>query len=330
VSLWAAVALCVCASAESHRAALITSLKVDVLQEKIEVRIEADRVLSMQTIVLTHPDRIVLEVAGALFKVKKPEIHINAGLVKSVRVGLLQADPPITRIVVDTSTPLPYSFRIEGNSAFLDVALKPAPATPAATADKPPAPPHVTYDRGLLTIVADNASLAEILNAVHSRTGGMTEFPAAAANERATVKLGPAPLATVLAALLLGSPFDYVIVGSADDPGGTQIVLTERGLQPEPQPQRPTEAIASLQDAPIPNGAGEAPAPEDNGSAQPGEGTQFMINQPSVAMPVGRNVSGSESDEPSFDTLQAPPQQARPSREGPRVPPPGKGRGTPQ
>ena len=273
--LTVAIVLCVCAAAESRRPTQITSLKVDVLKGKIEIRIEANRDFSMQSTVLSHPDRIVLDAAGAVSKVKQLEILINAGPVKSVRIALLQAQPPVTRIVVDSSTPLPYSFRTEQNSAFLDIALQPPPTAPVATV-APPLPPRVIYERGLLTIGADNSTLAEILEAIHSRIGGTTEFPAAAAGERATVHLGPAPLVSVLSALLLGSPFDYVIVGSGQEPGGLQIVLSEKTVHPENQ-QAPGEtlALASPSQPTLVNNVGGFPVPVPSGDVnrQPDDGT---------------------------------------------------------
>ena len=256
------VCLSVCAAAESGRPTQITSVRVDVLPGKIAIRIDANRDFSMQSSVLSHPDRIVLDAAGAVCKVKQPEISVNSGPVKSVRIALLQAKPPVTRIVVDSSTPLPYSFRTEHNSAFLEIALQPA-ATAAVAPVAPPSPPKVIYERGLLTIAADNSTLAEILEAVHSRIGGTTEFPAAAASERATVHLGPGSLVSVLSALLLGSPFDYVIVGSGQEPGGMQIVLSEKTVHPE-NPQVPPGETMALASEPRPilvNNVGGFPVP---------------------------------------------------------------------
>ena len=326
--LTVAIVLCVCAAAESRRPTQITSLKVDVLQGKIEIRIEANRDFSMQSTVLSHPDRIVLDAAGAVSKVKQPEILINAGPVKSVRIALLQAQPPVTRIVVDSSTPLPYSFRTEHNSAFLDIALQPPPTAPVATV-APPLPPRVIYERGLLTIVAENSTLAEILEAIHSRIGGTTEFPAAAAGERATVHLGPAPLVSVLSALLLGSPFDYVIVGSGQEPGGMQIVLSEKSVHPENQ-QAPGETLglASPTQPTLVNNVGGLPVPSGDVNRQPDDGTApQLINLPPVGAMAGEEASPPPSDESGLDSQSpdAQPRPQRPSKESPRMPPPGKG-----
>jgi hypothetical protein len=324
------VTLCVCAAAESRRPTQITSLKVDVHQREIEIRIEANRDFSMQTTVLTHPDRIVLDAADAVSKVREPEISIHAGPVKSVRIALLQTEPPVTRIVVDSSTPLPYSFRTERNSAFLDISLQPAP--PGVTAESAAVPPKVTYDRGLLTVAADNSTLAEILNAIRSRIGGTTEFPVAAASERATVHLGPAPLVSVLSALLLGSPFNYVIVGSGQQPGGIQIVLSEKSVHPE-SPGSPTDAlaIAAPQEAALVNDVGGFPVPAsgDDASHQPDNeaGAQLVINLPPVGAMATEEASPPRSDESGLDSQSpdAAPRPQRPSKESPRMPPPGKG-----
>ncbi len=322
VGLLVSVALCLSVVAESQRPALITSLKVDLLPDKIMVYFEADRTLSIQATVLTHPDRIVLDAAGALFKIEKPVISINTGPVKSVRIGLLQSQPPVTRIVVDTFVPLAYALRTAGKSAFLDIPLQPMHQTPVVAVAVPPVPPNVIYERGLLTIVAENCSLAEILNAVHFRIGGMTEFPASAANERATVKLGPAPPATVLAALLLGSPFDYVIVGS-EQPEGIQVFLSEKtGGADSPAP---VAAVASVAGIPTTNdSAGSAVSGLIEAAAAPSDGTQFLINQAAIPSVAGENAFSAEGGAPTSPDAQ--PRSARPSRETPRVPPPGKGR----
>jgi len=311
------VALSVCPRAESQRATLITSMNVGIRQDRLEVNIGADRALSMQAVFMGHPDRIVLDAAGALFKVDKLEIPIDTGPVKSVRIGLLQSRPPVTRIVVDTSAPLPFTLRTERNSVCLQIVL---PSTaPTLAPGNPPSEPQITYEKGLLTIVAENSSLAEILNAVHSQTGGLTQFPAAAANERAAVKLGPAPLTSVLAALLLGSPFDYVIVGSAQEPNSFQIVLTEKSMYSESQ--RLSEVPAPLQNKALASNPAETVASDESESDQLSAGPQFMGGPSSVGASAGENLSGPENAELLPDTQ---PQKTRPSREGPRLPFPGK------
>jgi hypothetical protein len=91
-------------------------------------------------------------------------------------------------------------------------------------------PPQVTYENNQLTIVAPNSTLADILRAVRKQTGAEIEIPSAP--ERVVTHLGPGPARAVVAELLNGSRFNYVILGSAtDDSVLTRIVLVARSGQ---------------------------------------------------------------------------------------------------
>lgn len=102
------------------------------------------------------------------------------------------------------------------------------PPAPLTLAQKPSSPPKVFFQDGLLTIVAENSTLGDILRAVHAKTGAIVDVPGNA-TERVVSQLGPAPAREVLAALLNGSRFNYVILGSAANPDAVQqIVLTSK------------------------------------------------------------------------------------------------------
>lgn len=112
----------------------------------------------------------------------------------------------------------------------------------------PARPPQVRFQGGLLTIIANNSTLADILSAVHARTGAVMDAPPGLAAERVAVRLGPGPPREVLAALLNGSRFDYIILGSETDPNAVRrIMLTlKQGAAPyttaavsAPAPQPP-------------------------------------------------------------------------------------------
>jgi hypothetical protein len=93
--------------------------------------------------------------------------------------------------------------------------------------EMPPVPPQVSYENSQLTIVAPNSTLAEILRAVRKHTGAEIEIPAA--NERVVTHLGPGPAREVVAELLNGSRFNYVLVGSpSDDAQLTRLVLVPK------------------------------------------------------------------------------------------------------
>jgi hypothetical protein len=82
---------------------------------------------------------------------------------------------------------------------------------------------------GLMTISADNSTLGDVLNQVKSVTGASVEAPSGAAAERVVVKLGPGKPQEILQQLFTGSKFDYIILGSNENPTSVQkIILTPR------------------------------------------------------------------------------------------------------
>src|SRR6516164_8367425 len=92
----------------------------------------------------------------------------------------------------------------------------------------PAAPPKVGFQGGLLTIVAQNSTLSDILRDVHKLTGATIDIPPNA-NERVVTRLGPGAPRDVLATLLNGSSFNYVMLGSDADPSAVaSVVLTAK------------------------------------------------------------------------------------------------------
>jgi len=81
----------------------------------------------------------------------------------------------------------------------------------------PAVPPKVSFSNGMLTIVAQNSTLGDILRAVRTQTGAAVEIPPNA-TERVVIHLGPGAPRDVLAALLNGSHFNYVMLGSPTNP----------------------------------------------------------------------------------------------------------------
>ncbi|MGA2373990.1 MAG: hypothetical protein ABSF72_00615 [Candidatus Sulfotelmatobacter sp.] len=90
--------------------------------------------------------------------------------------------------------------------------------------------PVITYANGKLTVKASNASLAEVLRAISAQTGAVIDFPASSAADRIYLHEGPGTIRQVLADLLNGSDFNYVIMGSSDSPDKlTRVVLVKVG-----------------------------------------------------------------------------------------------------
>ena len=109
-------------------------------------------------------------------------------------------------------------------------------------------PLDVTFHDGLLAIKANKATLSEVLSAVQQRTGAEVGIAAGADQERVVVDLGPAPAPEVLAQLLHGSKFNFLILSSAKDPRKLDRVIlsprTEGGAMPLPQAQNDPEDVA--------------------------------------------------------------------------------------
>jgi hypothetical protein len=110
-----------------------------------------------------------------------------------------------------------------------------APAVPLRPEQMPATPPQVAFQRGLLTIIAENSTLGDILRAVRNQTGAAVDVPGNA-TERVVGNFGPGPARDVLASLLNGSHFNYVLLGSATNPDALErVILTVKsntGEQP--------------------------------------------------------------------------------------------------
>ena len=94
----------------------------------------------------------------------------------------------------------------------------------------PPSPAKVSFQNGLLSISAQNSPLGEILRDVRNLTGASIDVPAGSgANERVVAQLGPGAPRDVLAGLLNGTSFNYVMMGSSADPASiASIILTSK------------------------------------------------------------------------------------------------------
>ena len=131
------VPVCLPSPAVGQASAVPSIKRVQVLRNagQVEIEIEAsDRVIPRANI-LTGPDRLVLDFVNALPGAQLRNQNVNRGEVKSVRVGLFSANPPVTRLVVDLSGPQSFQVFPSGRTVMVKVggvrARKPArPAQP--------------------------------------------------------------------------------------------------------------------------------------------------------------------------------------------------------
>jgi hypothetical protein len=123
----------------------------------------------------------------------------------------------------------------------------------------PAVAPQVSYQDGLLTIVAPNSTLGDILRGVRKHTSADIEIPATA-NERVVTRLGPGPAREVVAELLNGSRFNYILLGSPENASLLVRVVLVAKTGPDNPPSQPAEAGANA--APPTEVAADTPEPD--------------------------------------------------------------------
>ena len=146
----------------------------------------------------------------------------------------------------------------------------------------PAVAPQISYQDGMLTIVAPNSTLGDILRGVRKHTAADIDIPAAA-SERVATRLGPGPAREVVAELLNGSHFNYVLLGSPENANLlVRVVLVAK------TPDTPVPAIQATNGAPpqpaVENAAPDAPetelAEEPAEEPPPDQGTADAEQQP--------------------------------------------------
>jgi hypothetical protein len=162
----------------------------------------------------------------------------------------------------------------------------------------PAAPAKVSFQGGLLSISAENSTLGEILRDVRQLTGAAIEIPSgSAANERVVTSLGPGAPRDVLAGLLNGSSFDYVMLGSSTDPNAvSSVILTAKS----PSTGETQTAAAVYQTSPDPT-AGRVFPP-----VPPGRAPNPVFNRMQGAPQAGQpgNAQAAEDDSKDKDDDQ--------------------------
>src|SRR6266851_2148903 len=282
-------ALCVpLAALPSGAQVSVRGIKVLGSKDTVEIEVESSDRLVPQTQVLTGPDRLVIDFPNAVPGSGLRNQSVNRGEVKDVRIGLFQSNPPVTRLVLDLKTPQSYQIFPYGRTVIIKVsggvqqAVEPVDdfppitrpglvntsfaARPLALQTDGSAKPSldVSFQDGLLSIRAYKASLSEVLFAVHQRTGAEVAISAGAEQEQVVADIGPAPAPEVLARLLNGSRFNFLILSAANDPRMLdRVILTPRaeGAVTSPSPiqgndeaedEPPAVAVQSNPPQPLP------------------------------------------------------------------------------
>ena len=185
----------------------------------------------------------------------------------------------------------------------------------------PASQPQVSYQNGQLSIVAPNSTLGDILRAVRKQTAAEMDIPTNA-TERVVTHLGPGPARDVMAELLNGSRFNYVLLGSQADANLlTRVVLVAKsgsdapGPNPQPaqtgliQPPNPTmpQDATNVQAEPEQQEAADETPEENQDQANEGE-------QPAPPEPPGIKTPQQLLQEMQQRQLQMQQQQQQPGQ----------------
>lgn len=176
------------------------------------------------------------------------------------------------------------------------------PVQPMPLDSMAPVPPQVSYQNSQLTIVAPNSTLGDILRAVRKQTGAEIEIPPA--TERVVTHLGPGPAREVIAELLNGSRFNYVLLGSpADNSVLTRVVLVAKSSQDNAAANSP--AIAEQPQAGIGPHTGNPGArlPEQDANAA-NDDTDDAADQAAAEAEQQQQQTPPSSDQPAVKTPQ--------------------------
>ena len=251
-------------------------------------------------------------------------VSVVAGLLLAVFVLPAYADDPQTNSPATPPASVAASARHHHPHKKPDpppLVLPPLPAGPLSQVPMDQLPeiaPKVTYEKGKLSIVAQNATLAEILKQVRKLTGASIDIPASA-TERVVAQIGPGAPRDVLATLLNGTAFNYVMLGSNTDPSSVaSVMLTPKPGSAEAQSQ--IAANSAQQNAPAsPMGGPMVPQPFRQ---QMIAGAQQPPN-PEAGTPEDENTGAEATDDDeNAEEAQPADQQPTPTQPnaGPRTP----------
>jgi AMIN domain len=272
--VWAAMYFPLPAVCQAQAVPSIRRVQVLGGRDQVEIEIEASERVLPHVNVLTGPDRLVVDFVNAVPGARLRNQTVSRGEVKSLRVGLFSANPPVTRVVVVLNGPQPYQVFPSGRNVIVKVGgggtgataglhsgsspslVTTSYAAAGAHLSVPVALPkpalEVSFRRGLLSISSNKASLSEVLTEVHRQTGAEIAIPAGSDQEQVVAEIGPAPAPEVLSQLLNGSRFNFLILSSTSDPRALdRVILSSRpeGPMPPPQPARPQARAVVNEDA---------------------------------------------------------------------------------
>lgn len=106
----------------------VLQVRVEQLSARFRVVVEGTMPLTYTVRELPEPDRIVVDVADAVFVPVKQEIPVAGGVVEAVRAAQFQTDPNVTRVVVVLRRKTAYTVSAGGDAGQFLVVEIPEPS----------------------------------------------------------------------------------------------------------------------------------------------------------------------------------------------------------
>jgi hypothetical protein len=228
-----------------------------------------------------NPDRIVIILPGTIALARQQHVPINLNGLRSIRIGLNNADPPVTRVVFDLDSAHPYEVATQG--ATITIKIQGSAALPASSVARrsgpPPAassgtiagifhrqpnpPPPIANDGGASGIPAPPPSRPPINlqttqttanqqpSAVNPNFGGLQQgvaFPGLGAPGAGSVPKGTEqPPAAAVPSQVAMAPISAANTGAAQAKASSNTVSQAGSAQPASAPASAQAASAQLQ-----------------------------------------------------------------------------------
>ena len=277
--------------------------KMQVVRAGNDVRVEItlSQPVKPSVIVATNPDRLVIELPNTVSAGKQKQEAVHAAGVRRVRMGLHQAEPPITRVVVDLEQSVPYRLLTEGNRVTL--VLSPEPISKSQ--HKPPAS---AASRGLLGVLrsgpktgeygSTSSQSADIPDAGSSTGGGSAPVTppsgseTSAGSSNSSMDAATASKAVELHTAEAGASFPSVSSPSADGANGEAKTTAE--VFPSGQTTDSSEAQTKSPSA-IPN--------SEIGEAGPGAAEPMKTSATAITPDTDQTLLALQAADPNLRTV---------------------------
>ena len=276
------------ATAASHPGTpiVIRSVSVQRGHGTLDVVIEGPN--AAQPFLLKNPDRLVVDFGNSVVRPSVKNIEVNTRDVLHVRVGRFQAEPPVTRVVIDLGGPRTFEVVSASNQVIVrikteEAAIQPIPAKPAASTPAsvpapvaaksspvaPALPPPQTAQASASTVVRPQAAFAPTTVAAKPTVTAAVPPPqtvqvSASVPAKPQVVVATAP-AVVKPAVTAPVPPPQTVQVSADAPAKPQTAVAAAPVavkppvtSPVPTPVQTVQATASF---PAKSQATDVPAP---------------------------------------------------------------------